>query len=175
MKAAQPRGIGARGGNGTLRIVGILDSIAPAKRPQAHTPSHLERVLEAGIAEIEEARAARARAVTDHERWYFGRVAEDVANHLADNVLRCRRQGSPRPSGVRALSPRLGFLRGMLDLQRQITAARSEVRYHDMLVRAAWSMPDGSPSWCAWERHMSKLWDAERELAALERKAAPWN
>jgi len=164
-----------RCGNNSLRIVAILEHIRPGTRPQAHTPSPLERVLEAGIAEIEGARAARARAVTDHERWYFRRVAEDVANHLADDVLRCRRQGSPLPPGVRAVPPRLGFLREMLDLQRQITAARSEVCYRDMLVRAAWTMPDGSPAWCAWERRMSELWAAERELAALERKAAPWN
>src|SRR3546814_9135109 len=102
MIAARPRGNGARGGNGTLRIVGILNRIAPAKRPQAQTPSPLERVIEAGIAEIEAARAARYRAVSDHDRWYLRRVAEDIANHLADNVLRCRLQGSPLLPGARA-------------------------------------------------------------------------
>lgn len=163
-----------RCGNNTLRIVGVLQSIRPAKRPQAHPASPVERLLEAGIAEIEAARAARSRAVSDHERWYYKRVAEDVANHLADKVLRCRRQGPPLLPGARAHPPRLGFLREQLDLQRKITAARSEVQYRDMLVRAAWAMPDGSPEWCAWESRMSELWDAENVLADLERKAAPW-
>ena len=119
------------------------------------------------LSNIESARAAGKRAVSDGERWYYRRVADDAANYLADDVLQMRQSVAHEPPG-RRVPPTLSQLKFMIAMHRRIDAAKAAVQSAEAALHASWDLPDGS-----WERHLSALGDAERKLAAVEREAMP--
>lgn len=170
METARP-GEGADGGNDTFKVVACLDSIAPRSRPQV-PPSEVERIVAAGIAVIERSRAAARAAIYDDVRAYHRRVAEDIANYLADNVLHLRRTATPTRPG-RPVPPSLSDLRWALKTQRKLTIARAGVRQAKFALRVAFAAPSGTPLWYARERRWSDLSRAKSRLADLLREATP--
>jgi hypothetical protein len=168
-ETARLRGNGAGGGYSKL----FWNShYAPPSASQQVPRSETERLLEAGIAEIVAARAAAKCAVTDEARARYKRAAEDMANWLADDLLKMRKRVVPEPPG-RRVPPPLGALRRELDLQRKLTAARAEVCQCEIALRATRASED-LEIWGQWESRMWALGCAEQTVRELERELRPW-
>ncbi|MEQ8507319.1 MAG: hypothetical protein RIB80_18510 [Rhodospirillales bacterium] len=131
-----------------------------------HTPKTPNfQLLDAALSEID---AARGRDATKADAAYHKRVADDLSNWLADDLLQARRRIPNEPKG-RRVPPTMGDLRGMVDVQRRLAAARTEAELWDAATWAALNTNDPK-----WERLVMELSRAESHVAELEREAQPW-
>ena len=144
---------------------GVIGNLSvPKDTPK--TPNF--QIIDAALAEIDAARRAARTAGTGKRREHFQRVAGDLANWLADDVLKARRRIPNEPRGQR-VPPTAGDLRILVEQQRRIATARAEAELWDAATWAA--LTSGQSNW---ERLVMELSRAESRVAELEREARPY-